>query len=179
MLGMCCGTNPWQVHSRMADLMVQPASPHVSDRQHDGANPSCMIITSSAVGGLVCVGEAATRPNGIDTSFYCSCIYEYLSPICDALANKACNAMKVELAKIAPDDVRSVYRRWAPVYDATFGKLVKAGVKQTVARANELSGNLLEVGVGTGLALPHYGVQLAVTGIDLSVDMLARARKRV
>jgi phosphatidylethanolamine/phosphatidyl-N-methylethanolamine N-methyltransferase len=76
-------------------------------------------------------------------------------------------------------DVRKAYKRWAPVYDATFGKLVKGGVKQAVARANLHSGRLLEVGVGTGLALPHYGEQLSVTGIDLSADMLARARKRV
>ena len=38
---------------------------------------------------------------------------------------------------------------------------------------------LLEVGVGTGLALPHYAQHLRVTGIDLSTAMLAKARKRV
>ncbi|MDE2383829.1 MAG: class I SAM-dependent methyltransferase [Alphaproteobacteria bacterium] len=87
--------------------------------------------------------------------------------------------MSVKLAKMAPEDVRTAYRRWAPFYDATFGKLVEAGVKQTVSRANEFSGKLLEVGVGTGLALPHYSERLAITGIDLSSDMLERARKRV
>ncbi len=87
--------------------------------------------------------------------------------------------MSVKLAKMAPEDVRTAYRRWAPFYDATFGKLVEAGIKQTVTRANQLTGRLLEVGVGTGLALPHYGSQLQVTGIDLSVDMLERARKRL
>ena len=87
--------------------------------------------------------------------------------------------MQTGLAKITPDDVRSAYRRWAPLYDATFGKLLRARVKQTAAAANEFSGKLLEVGVGTGLALPHYGSQLSVTGIDLSVDMLAQAKKRV
>jgi hypothetical protein len=61
------------------------------------------------------------------------------------------------LVKMAPDDVRVAYKRWAPFYDATFGKLVEAGVKQTVERANMFEGRLLEVGVGTGLALPHYG----------------------
>ena len=86
--------------------------------------------------------------------------------------------MKTVLATIEPEDVRAAYRRWAPVYDATFGKLLSAGVKQTVARANAFSGELLEVGVGTGLALPHYGHQFSVTGIDLSADMLVRARKR-
>lgn len=81
----------------------------------------------------------------------------------------------VELDNFA---VRRAYKRWAPVYDATFGKFVEAGVRQTTAKANEFSGRLLEVGVGTGLALPHYKPSLRVTGIDLSPDMLERARER-
>jgi phosphatidylethanolamine/phosphatidyl-N-methylethanolamine N-methyltransferase len=39
--------------------------------------------------------------------------------------------------------------------------------------------NVLEVGVGTGLALPHYNADKRVTGIDLSTDMLNQARRRV
>lgn len=83
------------------------------------------------------------------------------------------------LAAIDASDVRQAYRRWAPVYDRTFGKFVEAAVRQVTARANGFSGRLLEAGVGTGLALPHYGGQLKVTGIDLSPHMLARARQRV
>jgi phosphatidylethanolamine/phosphatidyl-N-methylethanolamine N-methyltransferase len=83
------------------------------------------------------------------------------------------------LQKLDENDVRRAYKRWAPVYDTVFGKLVEAGVKQAAARANEFTGKLLEVGVGTGLALPHYGSHLSVTGIDLSTDMLERARTRV
>jgi phosphatidylethanolamine/phosphatidyl-N-methylethanolamine N-methyltransferase len=84
-----------------------------------------------------------------------------------------------QLEKMDAGDVRKAYKRWAPVYDATFGRLVQAGVRQTVRRANDFSGRLLEVGVGTGLALPQYGDQLQVTGIDLSAEMLAKAHKRV
>ena len=76
-------------------------------------------------------------------------------------------------------DVIKAYRRWAPVYDATFGRLVRDGVKQATTRVNSFSGRLLEAGVGTGLALPHYGPQLSVTGIDFSADMLRRAHARV
>lgn len=83
------------------------------------------------------------------------------------------------LAAIAVSDVRQAYRRWAPVYDRTFGKFVEAAVRQVTARANDFSGKLLEAGVGTGLALPHYGPSLRVTGIDLSPHMLERARERV
>jgi phosphatidylethanolamine/phosphatidyl-N-methylethanolamine N-methyltransferase len=84
-----------------------------------------------------------------------------------------------QLAAIDAHDVRQAYRRWAPVYDRTFGKLVEAAARTVTARANAFSGRLLEAGVGTGLALPHYGPSLRVTGIDLSPDMLARARERV
>ena len=38
---------------------------------------------------------------------------------------------------------------------------------------------MLEVGVGTGLSLGHYAPHLAVTGIDFSGEMLARAEARV
>lgn len=83
------------------------------------------------------------------------------------------------LAAIDASDVRQAYRRWAPVYDRTFGKFVETAAREVTARANHFSGRLLEAGVGTGLALPHYGPRLKVTGIDLSPDMLARARERV
>jgi phosphatidylethanolamine/phosphatidyl-N-methylethanolamine N-methyltransferase len=87
--------------------------------------------------------------------------------------------MHAQLQKLDEDDVRKAYRRWAPVYDVVFGKVVEAGVKQAASRANAFSGKLLEVGVGTGLALRYYGPQLKVTGIDLSTDMLKIARKRM
>ena len=37
---------------------------------------------------------------------------------------------------------------------------------------------MLEVGVGTGLALPHYNRDKRITGIDLSKEMLRKARER-
>lgn len=83
-----------------------------------------------------------------------------------------------KLVEIDHEDVTAAYRRWAPVYDSTFGKFVEAGVKQAAARANDCDGRLLDVGVGTGLALPHYKRSLRVTGIDLSADMLQRACER-
>jgi phosphatidylethanolamine/phosphatidyl-N-methylethanolamine N-methyltransferase len=83
------------------------------------------------------------------------------------------------LQRMDEDDVRKAYKRWAPVYDATFGKLVRAGMRSTVKEANKFSGRLLDVGVGTGLALPHYERHLRVTGIDLSAEMLKRAKSRV
>ena len=78
------------------------------------------------------------------------------------------------------DSVRAAYKRWATVYDAVFGGVSAYGRKRAVAAVNALPGTrVLEVGVGTGLALPHYERCKRITGIDLSSDMLARARARV
>ena len=77
------------------------------------------------------------------------------------------------------DAVRTSYRRWAPVYDTTFGAITGAGRRRAVAYVNTRPGRVLEVGVGTGLALPGYDPQLELTGIDYSEEMLAKARAKV
>lgn len=83
-------------------------------------------------------------------------------------------------APLDADAVRAAYRRWAGVYDTVFGGISAWGRLRAVAEANRLpGGRILEVGVGTGLALPHYARDKRITGIDLSAEMLARARGRV
>jgi phosphatidylethanolamine/phosphatidyl-N-methylethanolamine N-methyltransferase len=78
------------------------------------------------------------------------------------------------------DAVRAAYRRWASIYDIVFGGVSGWGRRRAVAEANRLPGaRVLEVGVGTGLALPIYAPEKRVTGIDLSTDMLDLARARV
>ena len=71
------------------------------------------------------------------------------------------------------------YRRWAPFYDHTFGKFASEGRKHAVEIINAREGRVLEVGVGTGLSLPLYGRHLDIVGIDLSPEMLEKARNRV
>jgi phosphatidylethanolamine/phosphatidyl-N-methylethanolamine N-methyltransferase len=75
--------------------------------------------------------------------------------------------------------VRDAYRRWAPIYDLTFGKIAEAGRKNAIQIINRRRGRVLEVGVGTGLSLPCYGSHLTITGIDLSPEMLAKAEDKV
>jgi phosphatidylethanolamine/phosphatidyl-N-methylethanolamine N-methyltransferase len=83
-------------------------------------------------------------------------------------------------AALDAEAVRAAYQRWASVYDTVFGGVSSMGRRRAVAAVNALPGTrVLEVGVGTGLALPHYRREKRITGIDLSTEMLARARERV
>jgi len=75
--------------------------------------------------------------------------------------------------------VSQSYRRWAPIYDATFGRITEPGRRRLVTHINTRSGRLLEVGVGTGLSLAEYHDGLEVTGIDVSREMLDKARAKV
>lgn len=86
---------------------------------------------------------------------------------------------RTEAARISVDDVRDAYRRWAPVYDFIFGPLTFAGRRQAVRHANRGKGRVLEAGVGTGISLAGYDDHLRIVGVDLSSDMLRRARERV
>jgi phosphatidylethanolamine/phosphatidyl-N-methylethanolamine N-methyltransferase len=76
--------------------------------------------------------------------------------------------------------IRDAYRRWSSIYDVVFGGVSSAGRKRAADLVNRLPGRkVLEVGVGTGLALPRYTSDKRIVGIDLSADMLALARRRV
>ncbi|MDQ7262070.1 class I SAM-dependent methyltransferase [Paracoccus sp. PS-1] len=75
--------------------------------------------------------------------------------------------------------IQSSYSRWAPIYDRTFGAVTHMGRRRAVDYINRRGGSVLEVGVGTGLSLEHYGPQMQVTGIDFSQDMLDKAIAKV
>ena len=86
----------------------------------------------------------------------------------------------VPLASLDAASIRDAYRRWAGVYDGVFGAISAPARGRAVAMVNSLPGrDVLEVGVGTGLALPRYSADKRITGIDLSVEMLEQARRRV
>jgi phosphatidylethanolamine/phosphatidyl-N-methylethanolamine N-methyltransferase len=86
----------------------------------------------------------------------------------------------VGIGRIDEDVVKTAYRRWAPVYDHTFGKIATEGRLHTVEVINKKRhGRVLEVGVGTGLSLPDYRRDLEIVGIDLSPEMLDKARERI
>ena len=76
----------------------------------------------------------------------------------------------------------AAYSRWAPVYDLIFDLPFhpgRAAAARAAAEAAGPGGEILVVGVGTGLELPLLPGNVLVTGIDISAPMLRAARARV
>lgn len=75
---------------------------------------------------------------------------------------------------------RSIYRLWAPVYDATLGRFFLPGRRRALELLDLRRGErLLLVGVGTGADLPLLPEGVEAVGVDLSPEMLGRARSRL
>jgi phosphatidylethanolamine/phosphatidyl-N-methylethanolamine N-methyltransferase len=75
--------------------------------------------------------------------------------------------------------VIKTYTRWAPIYDKVFGSVFEEARRAAVEACERIGGRVLEVGVGTGIALPYYSPNCRVTGIDISEAMLEVAKQRV
>ncbi len=75
---------------------------------------------------------------------------------------------------------RFIYRLWAPVYDSTVDHFFKPGRKRALEVLDLKPGeNLIIVGVGTGADLPLLPEGVNVIGIDLSREMLRKARQKL
>jgi phosphatidylethanolamine/phosphatidyl-N-methylethanolamine N-methyltransferase len=75
---------------------------------------------------------------------------------------------------------RFIYRLWAPVYDATINRLFRPGRKRAMELLDLQPGeSVLVVGVGTGADLPLLPPGVQAVGIDLSTEMLAKARSKL
>jgi phosphatidylethanolamine/phosphatidyl-N-methylethanolamine N-methyltransferase len=85
--------------------------------------------------------------------------------------------MRAEIDKVG---VRKAYARWAPVYDLVFaGTLFDRGRRTAIRAADRVGGTILEVGIGTGISLPSYSADNRIVGVDLSEQMLQKAKARV
>ena len=83
------------------------------------------------------------------------------------------------MKKVTSGAVEKIYDAYAPVYDHLFGKTLEHGRRRLCDMVSSIApANLLEVGVGTGLTLQNYPQATRITGIDLSDDMLDKARER-
>jgi phosphatidylethanolamine/phosphatidyl-N-methylethanolamine N-methyltransferase len=83
------------------------------------------------------------------------------------------------VSELDRETIARAYARWAPVYDLVFGAVFARGRRAAIAASERIGGRILEVGVGTGISLPHYRRASGIVGIDLSEPMLRKARDRV
>lgn len=75
--------------------------------------------------------------------------------------------------------IERVYTSYAGIYDRLFGKVFHEGRESAIRNLNvQPNERVLEVGVGTGLALPMYPRHCRIVAIDFSEGMLSRARER-
>jgi len=81
----------------------------------------------------------------------------------------------------AADTVRRRYNRSARTYDlmqALNERAAFARLRRELWHRAPPAGDLLEIGIGTGASLAHYPPRARVTAIDISENMLERARAR-
>ena len=115
------------------------------------------VHTSSANGAMV---KAAGTPWG------------YLRP--------SAGMLPVVPRQLTTQRVRTYWEKFAPRYDRSikfWERILNIpGGRRWVA--SQAIGDVLEIGVGTGLNLPLYGQGIRLTAVDLSPAMLAQARRR-
>lgn len=75
--------------------------------------------------------------------------------------------------------IANAYARWAPFYDLVFNKVMAPGRRALAAAANRQGGQVLIVGIGTGLELPYLAPTRRLVGVDLSEAMLQQAQNRI
>ena len=77
------------------------------------------------------------------------------------------------------ESVRKIYDGYSSVYDFLFSSIFFPRIQSAIGSMDiEPGDSILDVGVGTGLSLPVYPDFCKVTGIDLSDQMLGKARNK-
>ena len=75
---------------------------------------------------------------------------------------------------------RIIYRLWAPVYDSTVEHFFRPGrLRAMELLALQPGEHVIIVGVGTGADLPLLPEGVEVVGIDISREMLKKARQKL
>jgi ubiquinone/menaquinone biosynthesis C-methylase UbiE len=76
---------------------------------------------------------------------------------------------------------RLIYKFWSPVYDLLFDRLLFASGRKRTFELLQLRGaeRVLLVGVGTGADLPFLPEESQAVGVDLSPEMLLKAKEKL
>ncbi|MFH0964455.1 MAG: methyltransferase domain-containing protein [Planctomycetota bacterium] len=79
-----------------------------------------------------------------------------------------------------PAHLSRLYTERACDYDKLFGRMFAGFHRWAAGRLHCSNGrHVLDVGVGTGLALPFYPTDTRIVGVDISESMLVQARRRI
>ncbi len=78
------------------------------------------------------------------------------------------------------ESIKKIYALYSDVYDVIFKRFFYPRIRSAIQSMEIHPGDrILDIGVGTGLSLPLYPRHCKVVGIDLSMDMLEQAQKKV
>ena len=83
------------------------------------------------------------------------------------------------MSRMQEEKTSSLYDLWALFYDYSFGALVRHRQHRAIEQFQFKPGDrVLDIGVGTGMCLPHYPMDVRVIGMDLSEGMLNKANDK-
>ena len=78
------------------------------------------------------------------------------------------------------ESIKKIYAGYSNVYDIIFKQFFYPRQRHAIDSMGIMPGDsVLDVGIGTGLSLPLYPCHCNVVGIDLSAEMLKKARQKV
>lgn len=78
------------------------------------------------------------------------------------------------------ESIKKIYAAYSNVYDALFKRFFYPRIKRAISDMDIKPGErVLDVGVGTGLSLSVFPKHCKVVGIDLSTEMLGKAKKKI
>lgn len=78
------------------------------------------------------------------------------------------------------ESIKKIYAGYSGVYDALFKRFFYPRIKHAITYMDIKPGDrILDVGVGTGLSLSVFPRYCSVIGIDLSTEMLRKAKEKI
>lgn len=78
------------------------------------------------------------------------------------------------------ESIKKIYAGYSNVYDALFKRFFYPRIKHAITYMDIKPGDrILDVGVGTGLSLSVFPRYCSVVGIDLSTEMLRKAKEKI